>query len=45
MVSQGFGSTQPVADNSSVAGRAQNRRVEVYILPNEKMLKDAQQGK
>ena len=45
MVSQGFGSTQPVADNSTVAGRAQNRRVEVYILPNEKMLKDAQQGK
>lgn len=45
MVSQGFGSTQPVADNTSVAGRAQNRRVEVYILPNEKMLKDAQQGK
>lgn len=45
MVSQGFGSTQPVADNSSIAGRAQNRRVEVYILPNEKMLKDAQQGK
>lgn len=45
MVSQGFGSTQPVADNSTAAGRSQNRRVEIYILPNEKMLKDAQQGK
>ncbi|MDR0825538.1 MAG: OmpA family protein [Prevotella sp.] len=45
MVSQGFGSTQPVADNSTTAGRSQNRRVEVYILPNEKMLQDAQQGK
>ncbi|MBD8388108.1 OmpA family protein [Dysgonomonas sp. BGC7] len=45
MVSQGFGSTQPVADNSSTTGRAQNRRVEVYILPNEKMIQDAQQGK
>jgi outer membrane protein OmpA-like peptidoglycan-associated protein len=45
MVSQGFGSTQPIADNNTSAGKAQNRRVEVYILPNEKMLHDAQQGK
>ncbi len=45
MVSQGFGSAQPVADNSTTAGRAQNRRVEVYILPNEKMIEDAKQGK
>ena len=45
MTSTGMGSTQPVADNSSATGRSQNRRVEVYILPNEKMLKDAQQGK
>ncbi len=45
MVSQGFGSTQPVADNSTTTGRSQNRRVEIYILPNEKMIQDAQQGK
>lgn len=45
MVSQGFGSAQPVADNSTATGRSQNRRVEIYILPNEKMLKDAQQGR
>jgi len=43
MTSVGMGSTQPVADNSNVAGRAQNRRVEVFILPNEKMLRDAQE--
>ncbi len=43
MASQGFGSTQPVADNSTVSGRAQNRRVEVYILPNAKMIKEAQE--
>jgi outer membrane protein OmpA-like peptidoglycan-associated protein len=45
MTTQGFGSTQPVADNSTKAGQAQNRRVEIYILPNEKMIQDAQQGK
>lgn len=45
LVSQGLGSTQPVADNSTAAGRTQNRRVEVYILPNAKMIQDAQQGK
>lgn len=45
MTSQGLGSSRPVADNSTSAGKAQNRRVEVYILPNEKMISDAKQGK
>ncbi len=45
MITQGFGSSQPIADNGTAAGRTQNRRVEIYILPNEKMIQDAQQGK
>lgn len=30
---EGMGSDQPVADNTTQAGRARNRRVEVFILP------------
>lgn len=43
MVSDGYGSSQPVSDNNTVTGRAQNRRVEVYILPNAKMVREAQE--
>jgi outer membrane protein OmpA-like peptidoglycan-associated protein len=40
----GYGSSQPVADNTTVAGKAANRRVEVAIFANEKMQKAAKKG-
>jgi len=33
----GYGKTEAVADNSTAAGRAQNRRVEVKMLLNRGM--------
>ncbi|MDR0613807.1 MAG: OmpA family protein [Dysgonamonadaceae bacterium] len=44
MTAEGLGSSQPVADNGTTAGRQQNRRVEIYIVPNQKMIQDAQSG-
>ncbi len=41
---EGKGIHQPVADNSTPEGRALNRRVEILILANEKMIQEAQQG-
>ena len=44
MTSQGFAWDNPVASNDTEAGRAQNRRVEIYISANEQMIKDANAG-
>jgi outer membrane protein OmpA-like peptidoglycan-associated protein len=35
---------EPVASNSTEAGRAQNRRVEIFITANAKMIQDAEKG-
>lgn len=42
--STGFGENNPVADNSTKAGQAQNRRVEIYLYASEQMIKSAEAG-
>lgn len=40
----GKGDTNPVAPNTTVEGRAKNRRVEIGVVANEKMKEDAKAG-
>ncbi len=40
----GKGSTEPVATNSTAEGRAQNRRAEIYLLPSQTMIDNANNG-
>ena len=44
IVAEGHSFNDPVADNSTAEGRAQNRRVEIYISANENMIKAAENG-
>jgi outer membrane protein OmpA-like peptidoglycan-associated protein len=44
MVINGYGEQNPVADNSTKAGRQKNRRVEIGIYANKKLKKMAKEG-
>ena len=44
LTTQGKGETEPIASNSTAAGRAQNRRVEIVIVANDQMKQNAAQG-
>ena len=44
LYAQGLSFNKPVADNDTEAGRAQNRRVEIYITANEEMVKAVEAG-
>ena len=41
LTAKGDGSNNPVASNATAAGRAQNRRVEIYITADEQMINEA----
>ena len=45
VTTQGYGSSQPVGDNTTAGGKQANRRVEVAIYANDKMKKAAEQGR
>ena len=44
IVAEGLSFDFPVAENDTEAGRAQNRRVEIYISANDAMIKAAEAG-
>ncbi len=44
ITTEGKSYSMPVASNSTAEGRAQNRRVEIYITANETMIEKAENG-
>lgn len=45
IVPYGLGSDDPVSENDSMAGRAANRRIEIYIVPEAGLIDRAAKGK
>lgn len=45
LTTKGYGFDQPIAENTTEAGRQQNRRVEVAIFASEELKQDAEEGK
>ncbi|MDE5840488.1 MAG: OmpA family protein [Muribaculaceae bacterium] len=45
MFSYAYGDESPLVPNTSIENRGKNRRLEVYLMPGEKMLEEAKKGK
>lgn len=43
--SYAFGDESPLLPNTSIENRSSNRRLEIYLMPGEKMLQEAKKGK
>ncbi len=45
LIPYGMGQEEPIADNNTLHGRASNRRVEIYVVPEKQMIQTARAGK